>query len=259
MPVSITSHQYAVTEHGALELFVYRDGSSLGARLRPGIVFFFGGGWAHGTPEHFSTQAKYLAERGMVAICADYRVMSRHGVYPDTCVADALAALRWVHSHHAQLGIDPARIVAAGGSAGGHLAAFAAVMCSAQDRCAPSALVLFNPVLDTTGPERVARRFGGDLAMARRLSPNHHLRPGLPPTLVFHGTADQTVSIEQARTFAREMTQLGNSVELFEAPDQGHGFFNRSPWLERTLSRTDEYLASLDYLQGAPNLQMTEE
>jgi hypothetical protein len=49
---------------------------------RPGIVFFFGGGWENGTIQAFEPQAKYFASRGMVAARADYRVKSRQGVTP---------------------------------------------------------------------------------------------------------------------------------------------------------------------------------
>ena len=57
----------------------------------PAIVFFFGGGWTNGSPAQFAEQCKYLASRGMVAMAADYRVKSRHGVLADSCVRDAKA------------------------------------------------------------------------------------------------------------------------------------------------------------------------
>src|SRR4029078_4184871 len=90
---------------------------------RPTIVFFFGGGWKEGTPTQFKPQAEYFAKRGLVCGRVDYRVRGKDGVTPDKCVEDALSAMRCVRGHAAQLGADPDRIVAAGGSAGGHLAA----------------------------------------------------------------------------------------------------------------------------------------
>src|SRR6478752_473806 len=86
---------------------------------RPAIVFFFGGGWTKGSPTQFKPQAEYFAKRGLVCGRADYRVRGKDGVTPDKCVEDALSAMRWVRGHAAQLGTDPDRIVAAGGSAGG--------------------------------------------------------------------------------------------------------------------------------------------
>ena len=64
----------------AIELIV-PDGHT-DADRRPAIVFFFGGGWTGGTVEQFRPQAEHLAERGMVAALADYRVRSRHKTSP---------------------------------------------------------------------------------------------------------------------------------------------------------------------------------
>jgi len=87
------------------------------------IVFFFGGGWVTGTPAHFYNQSEYLASRGMVAICADYRTRNKHGTSPLESVKDGRSAIRWVRQHAWELGIDPDRLAAGGGSAGGHVAA----------------------------------------------------------------------------------------------------------------------------------------
>ena len=64
----------------------------------------------------------------MVAIAADYRVHKRHGAMIADCVSDAQSAIRWVRVHADRLGVDPERIAAGGGSAGGHLAASTAVI-----------------------------------------------------------------------------------------------------------------------------------
>ena len=94
---------------------------------RPAIVFFFGGGWVGGSPEQFRPQSEYLATRGMVGIRVEYRTIAKGDKGPPlVCCADAKSAMRYVRSHAAELGVDPARIAAAGGSAGGHLAAFTA-------------------------------------------------------------------------------------------------------------------------------------
>ena len=106
-----------------LSLTVYYPEGWEANQQRPAIVFFFGGGWVQGTTKQFEPQSKALSSRGMVAICADYRVKSRHEVTPDACVEDAKSAIRWVRQHNKELGIDPNKIVGAGGSAGGHLAA----------------------------------------------------------------------------------------------------------------------------------------
>jgi len=86
---------------------------------RPAVVFYFGGGWNGGTVRQFEQHARYLASRGMVAFVADYRVKSRQGTAPNASVADGKSAIRWVRKHAKRLGIDPDRIAAGGGSAGG--------------------------------------------------------------------------------------------------------------------------------------------
>src|SRR5690349_15432387 len=146
------------TPQGPLEVTVNYPANWKPTDARSSIIFFFGGGWTGGSVEHFSRQAAYFATRGMVAIRADYRIASKHHTEPDAAVEDARTALRWVRGHANELGIDPNRIVAAGGSSGGHLAA-----CTAQCPVAtpagedstvsprPNALILFNPVLDYRG------------------------------------------------------------------------------------------------------------
>ena len=116
------------------------------------IIFFFGGGWYAGSPDQFSKQCEYLAARGMVAITADYRVISRNGVTPVQCVSDAKSAVRWVRVNANRLGIDPDRIATGGGSSGGHLAAATATLPLYDDpgddlsiSALPDAMVLFCP------------------------------------------------------------------------------------------------------------------
>ena len=122
------------------------------AKPLPAIVFFFGGGWSSGTPTQFEKQSLHLASRGMIAIVADYRVKSRQNASPADCVSDAKACVRWIRANAGSLGIDPNRIAAGGGSAGGHLAGATATLPgldTAEDdkkvSCIPDALVLFNP------------------------------------------------------------------------------------------------------------------
>ena len=92
---------------------------------RPAVVFFFGGGWNGGSVHQFEKHATYLAQRGIVAFLADYRVKNRQGVTPDDCVRDGKSAVRWIRVNASRLGVDPEKIAAGGGSAGGHVAASA--------------------------------------------------------------------------------------------------------------------------------------
>lgn len=224
---------------------------------RAAIVFFFGGGWKNGSTKQFESQARFLAERGMVSLRADYRVRSRDGVLPTQCVEDAVDALRWVRAHAAQLGVDPEKIVAAGGSAGGHLAlctALAEDCGSAEGVVAPSsrpnALLLYNPVVDLValkGEGRDADLVAGlDAEAAKRISPAYRISRALPPVLVMTGTADRFCP--QIRDFVGKAREAGASVEAFYADGETHGFFNRSPWLERTTEMAEAFLRKLGYL-----------
>jgi acetyl esterase/lipase len=238
-----------------------------GTAAAPAIIFFFGGGFTNGPVTQFTPQSIYLAKRGMVAIVADYRVFGRHQTSPFEAIADAKSAIRWVRAHAEELGIDAERIAAGGGSSGGHLALSAALINSldevGEDRrisSKPDALVLFNPSLDTS-PESgfsngdakalVKARFGNRW---REGSPFHHLRPGLAPTLILQGKADETTPYLDAEKFCAEASKHGNQCQLFGYEAATHGFFTPDRadgiWYRETLLAVDRFLTDLGYLQG---------
>ena len=191
----------------------------------------------------------------MVAISAQYRTKTSHGTDPFACIADGKSAIRWVRSHAASLGVDPERIVAGGGSAGGHVAASTALLPGLDEpgedlsvSAMPQALVLFNPVIDTT-----ERGYGAEKLPGRETdaSPVHHVRPGMPPTIMFHGTADTTVPYENIVRFQKKMREAGNRCELETYEDQAHGFFNHSRNIEiyvDTVEKADRFLQELGLL-----------
>lgn len=231
------------------------------AKPLPAIVFFFGGGWASGSPTQFEPQSRHLASRGMIAIVADYRVKTRQDAKPADCVSDAKACVRWVRANAAHLGIDPDHIAVGGGSAGGHLAASVATLPgldSANDdksiSCLPNALVLFNPATVLAPfPGLDLKGFGAGLDKAKfgcepeEISPLHHVKKGTPPTIIFHGKADTTVPYTTVEKFTEVMKAAGNRCELFGYEGQPHGFFNKSKYAE-TLAAADDFLVSLGYL-----------
>jgi acetyl esterase/lipase len=256
---NVKTFTYKKTKQTDLALHVHFPPGWKKEDKRPVIVFFFGGGWETGTVRAFEPQAEYLASRGMVAARADYRVKSRHSVTPKECVEDAKSAVRWLRQNASKLGVDPDRIVASGGSAGGHIAACTAlapgVEPEGEDKkisSKPSALVLFNPVL-RFGPQML-KRVGNDEALGKAISPTVHLRKDSPPALLFYGTDDWLLG--QGEEFMRRSKELGHQAKLFTADRQPHGYFNRSPWREKTLQQTDEFLAALGYLKGKPTIKV---
>ncbi|QDV09125.1 Acetylxylan esterase precursor [Planctomycetes bacterium Poly30] len=232
----------------------HRSGDSRGA-----IVFFFGGGWRSGTPTQFFPHCEHLAERGMVAMSAEYRVESRDGTTPVECVQDGRAAVRWIREHARALGVDPARVAAGGGSAGGHVAAATATVVafeseaeSPRTRCVPDALVLFNPVFDN-GPEG----YGYDRVKDywQDISPLHNLDAGTPPTIVFLGTQDRLIPVATAEAYRARMEALGGRCDLHLYEGKGHGFFNESSSPESfvdTVAKMDAFLDSLGFLELEP-------
>lgn len=228
---------------------------------RAAIVFFFGGGWNSRNVPQFTVQAEYLASRGMVAARADYRVKITDAVLPGECVEDAKSAIRWVRGHATELGIDPERIVASGGSAGGHLAAATALVdgfeAAGEDHSissAPSALVLFNPALSFLGSESMLERLGGDADLARRISPTEYITATTQPAILFFGSDDRLLA--HGEEYIEKSKKAGNRAELDITEGQGHGFFNRSPHTEKTLRAADRFLESIGYLEGEPEIEI---
>ncbi len=264
-----------------LPMYVYNPTGHKPTDRRPVIVFFFGGGWKAGSPAQFAPHCEYFASRGMVAITADYRVLSRHGVKAVECVKDAKSTIRYLREHAGELGIDPEKIVASGGSAGGHIAACTGVVpgqeAAGEDQAVssvPNAMALFNPavmLVDLEGqklldPEKSKdrkERTGVDPVL---ISPVHHVREKLPPTIIFHGTADTAVPYATVEVFTKRMTDAGNRCELVGFEDQPHGFFNagrggnsEDRMYRETVYRLDRFLNSLGYLEGEPTLELPKE
>jgi acetyl esterase/lipase/lysophospholipase L1-like esterase len=247
-----------------LKLHIYKPTEVSGKKL-PCIVFFFGGGWTGGSPKQFYQQSDYFKRRGVIAISAQYRTMNSHKVHPSVCVADAKSAIRWVRKNAEKLGVDPNRIIAGGGSAGGHVAAATGVLEGLEDpkddlgvSSVPNAMVLFNPVLDTTVKGYGSRKVQG--ADKTVLSPCHHVRKGIAPTIIFYGTKDTTVPYENAVRFTKLMSEAGNTCKLVSFEGRNHGFFNSS-WFRKTnkdddyaktMHDSDVFLTELGMLDGEP-------
>ena len=223
--------------------------------LRPAVVFFHGGGWRNGNRNHLRRQAKYFVDRGAVCFLVEYRIESKHGTSPFEALADAKSALRYVRSKAAHFQIDPAMIVACGGSAGGHLAAACALIDGyetegemTQISSRPDALILLNPVIDNSPAGYGYRKIGEEY---RTFSPLHNIKRGAPPTLFLLGTQDKLIPVATARYYQTAMERVGSRCELKLYEGQEHSFFNyaRSPqYFEATLTEMDAFLVSLGFL-----------
>lgn len=248
------------------ESFVYRELSPIPMRLhvfkptgwakgdrRPALVFFYGGGWTHGTPDHAVSWAKWAAERGMLGVAPDYRTKLRFGTSPLEAVADGRAALRWIEDHADELGIDRERIVVGGNSAGGHLALWTAITHTPPGSAAaeaptvkPAALVLLSPVSDTsTASGYTPSRFG---ANADALSALHQLDSRMPPVLLFHGDADKTVPQRQSLDL-RDKLKAQGECEFVNVHGGSHNFSGDLPeWKEKTRTIVEAFLTQHGFL-----------
>lgn len=249
---------FKTTPQGKLTLHTFYPAGWKETDRRPVIVLFFGGGWKNGSYLQFVPLAEYLASRGLVAISADYRIASKHKTTPDVAVEDAKSAVRYVRANAERFGADPSKVIAGGGSAGGHLAACTALVegfDAANDpkvSAKPNALVLFNPALNLTQLEgrQIPGASGTDVAKA--ISPTLYLAKDSPPAVIFFGTADRMAGM--GTEYTARAKELGVRADLYTAADQPHGFFNRSPWIESTAVQADRFLASLGYLTGDPTI-----
>lgn len=237
-----------------LHLHVFEPRGHQAGDRRPCFLTIHGGGWTGMEPRRQYPFAAHFAGLGLVGISVEYRLAKpESGVTVFDCVKDARSAVRHVRARAAQLGVDPERIVANGGSAGGHLAAGTAMFDGVDEAgedtsvsSVPSALVLYFPVIDTSvegyGNARIGPRW-------REISPLHQVRAGLPPTILFHGTGDITTPFKGAEAFQAAMRRAGNRCELVVSEGGVHGYLMRDQAsFDEALRGTERFLVSLGFL-----------
>jgi acetyl esterase len=227
-------------------------------RTYPGIILFHGGGWGNGSLAAFRYQCEYFASRGLVAATANYTLVKSQGYTGEgsrkrVCIVDAKSAIRWLKTHADELGLDPSRLIAGGGSAGGHVSMLATHNPGLNDPHDPehidtsvAAYVLFNPAFTSADAE------DSEVDMLQ------HLNPDMPPAIVFFGTEDKWKSGWE--TVQQKLESLGaTNIDLRLAPGAEHAFFNRQPWTDLTLIAADQFLTELGFLEGSPTLQAPSE
>ena len=258
----IKKHIYKTRGLTRLKLYVYQTSRREFDKKLPAIIFFHGGGFTERHTDEFEPQGNYLVERGMVAVLATYTV-KRHGRTHFESIADAKSAIRWIREHADELGIDENRIAAGGGSAGGYLAACTALIKDYDEKnedlsisSIPNALVLFNPrlVLPLMGGPPASKkdiRYLNGRAI-EEISPFHNIYKGAPPTIIFQGTADKSVSIQEPQQFCEKMKNYGNTCEVVLYEGREHGFFHyfsgNNPDFLSTMENTVKFLSKLGYI-----------
>ena len=214
----------------------------------PVLVQVHGGAWTMGSKEGQGVLLmNRMARRGWVCVAMNYRLAPKHP-FP-TQVIDVKRALAWTREHVADLGGDPDYLVLTGGSAGGHLAALAAL--TPDERAwqpgfedadtSVAACVPFYGVFDLAGltgdapavamrdeflaPKVIQRDPAQDLDAFVAASPLARITPDAPDFFVLQGTADTLVDVRQARAFVAALKQTSRrSVTYAELPGAHHAF-----------------------------------
>jgi len=249
---------YKQIDSTELFLEVYYPEQVEASQTHPAMVFFFGGGWKGGKTTQFLEYAKYFSKRGIVCFLADYRTKRSSKTTPFESLKDAKSAIRFIRKNGIQLHVDTTKIIAAGGSAGGHLAAATALIKDYDEdiddlsiSCIPDALVLYNPVIDN-GPGGYGYERIGDNYKA--FSPLHNIKKGAPPTILFFGTNDIHVPVVTAQYYKLVMEKVGSRCDLKIFEGAKHGFFNYKKFknYKEVVMETDKFLVSLGYLNKEP-------
>jgi acetyl esterase/lipase len=217
----------------------------------PAIVFIHGGGWRGGNRGRYRTEIEQAAKQGYVAITVTYRLTqpdkSGKAKYPFPAqVHDVKCAVRWLRANAKKFGVDPNRIGATGGSAGGHLSLMLGVTDAthklegtgghADQSSRVQAVVNYYGPTDmlhlsagSKGASPILASFldgGPKEAKATYIaaSPITYVSKDDPPTLTLHGAADRLVLPSQATRFDTRMKEVGANHRAILYEGQGHGF-----------------------------------
>jgi acetyl esterase/lipase len=261
-----TGYVYKEADGHELAAWVFTPPGHTPASPKPAILFFFSSAWDSGLVSQFAPHCLHFAQRGMLAMTVEYRTASLHGAGPLEAMADARSAVRWARRHAEELGLDPARLVGAGGSAGAHAILTAAMLREKayddpsdppDQSCVPDAVILFDPVVDLCDP-RPGGKFGPgrfpSAQAARQASPLRRVRGKLPPMLLMHGTADRLLPFESTRAFVRKMRRWYRRNDCRLIPFEGcaHSFFNFNVdprFFEASLAQADRFLVEKGFLE----------
>lgn len=243
-PQTINDVEYSRIDGNSLRMDISLPAAS---EATPAVILVHGGGWVAGDRRRdFQPLFQPLNDAGFAWFSISYRLatdVTRFGVAID----DVQTAIRYVISHAAEFHIDPDKIALIGESAGGQLAAMAALR--GDTATSVKAVVAFYTPTDLVSlvktshyiPPQIRSSVEGtpfaSLIMAglSQLSPIDNVRPQMPPFLFIHGTDDPLVPFEQSRAMCDRMKDVGASCEVYPVEGAGHGlrWWEASPRVAR--------------------------
>lgn len=225
------------------------------------FVFFHGGGWSKGDLTQGNQICKYLADRGMVAITANYSMHDKAIAknLPNgesrkrVCVIDGKTVVRWVKEHHEELGIDPENIVAGGVSAGGHISVlqmmdttFNNPKDSLEIKTDVKAFVMICPAFTLLKRDKTPE-----------VNVFNHLDKTFPPMLFIVGETDRWKVASDALTNKLKEKE-GLYIESWVGPNSPHMFYRKKEWMDSTLITIDNFLVKQGFLEGTPKAKLKE-
>lgn len=244
---------YRTVDGEQLGLDVYQPAKK--GTNRPAVVVVHGGGWTEGDKSLFAQQSNQLAERGFVAFSINYRLAPAHP-YP-AAVDDVEAAVAWVRTHAKEYGVDPKRIGALGGSAGGHLVGMLATdgegslktghrVAAVVSWSGPMDFVSLAPAAAATTAGSSIRNFLGCLPDAcpdtyAAASPVTHVDKSDAPMLIVNSTME-LVPQSQADTMKAALDKAGVANQEIILPGTRHSRANSNDAWSQTVAFLENYL-----------------
>ena len=240
-----------------LDLIVYRPMTA--AAGLPWVLSVHGGGWDGGTADEFAAWHQELASHGVVVLAMNYRLAPAH--HWPAQMDDVKHAVTWARAHALELGIDPARLVMLGRSAGGQIAS----ACTyGQPELKVAGCICFYSPMDMNFARRYAyaedilnslqllrQYLGGDPEQVpenyRTASAFNFVGRSTPPTLLLHGTGDSLVWVEQSRRMAKRLDEAGIAHRYIELPWATHGcdYFPFTPDGQLSMHAVTSFIESL--------------
>jgi acetyl esterase/lipase len=247
-----------------LDLYLPREVS----QPNPTLIYIHGGGWTGGAKESSVLTFLSFLEKGWSVVNVEYR-LARVSLAP-AAVEDCLCALRWIIHNAKTYNFDTNNLVVTGNSAGGHLALTTGMLpasagldrqCPGPEELKVSAIVNWygitdvEDLLDGANMKTYAVTWLSSMEnrreIARRVSPIHYVRAGLPPIITIHGDADPTVPYAHAVRLHEALEKAGVANKLVTIAGGKHGGFNREQTL-RAYSEIENFLAGHNLMKRSP-------
>jgi acetyl esterase/lipase len=227
--------------------------------LSPAVLLVHGGGWRQGDRGMMQGYGERFAAARFVCMAPEYR-LTPEAPWPAQ-MQDVKAAIRWLRSQSASLGVDERQIGMLGSSAGAHLALLAAGTAgraeftgdggnAGSDETLAAIVAIFPPTLFHVGEARehgslAARVLLGDgetTEAAQAASPLTHVSAEFPPTLLLHGTADKVVPPSASMIMYEALVAAGVPVELHLYSEQPHGFARQPEFIDQVSAESIHFL-----------------